>query len=173
MKENKNIDTGMQITVVDEKTSAVAKMSASAKMGFATLERGKGIKGTKIIAALFVIVITAMLMMLMVSNLVLMNECTVELESMKNRVQELSEQEHKLTIELEKKNDLLSVEQYAQSNLGMVSEETLDSAYIEGASEDGVEIYNDTDDTQGLFATVMNALGENIVSAWTSLQKSE
>ena len=92
---------------------------------------------------------------------------------MKNRIEELSEEEHKLTVELEKKNDLLSVEEYAQSNLGMVSEETLDSAYIEGESEDGVEIFNDTDDTQGLFATVMNALGENIISAWNSLQKSE
>ena len=71
------------------------------------------------------------------------------------------------------KNDLLTVEQYAQSSLGMVSEETLDSAYIEGNTEDGVEIYNNTDDTDGLFATVMNALGQNIISAWNSLQKSE
>lgn len=173
MKNNKNIDTGMQISVVDEKNTALSKQTSSARVSVAFSERSRGVKGTKVLAILFVIMITAILMMLMVSNLVLMNECTVELESMKSRIEELADEEHKLTVELEKKNDLLTVEQYAQSSLGMVSEETLDSAYIEGNTEDGVEIYNNTDDTDGLFATVMNALGQNIISAWNSLQKSE
>lgn len=173
MKKDMNKVTDTQITVVNENSVTVSKMSVAARSSINNADKGRGIKGTKIVATLFVIMITAVLMMLMVSNLVLMNECTVELEGMKNRIEELSEEEHKLTVELEKKNDLLSVEEYAQSNLGMVSEETLDSAYIEGESEDGVEIFNDTDDTQGLFATVMNALGENIISAWNSLQKSE
>lgn len=173
MKKDLNRETGTQITVINENQVAISKMKVAARTNINATDKGRGLNSTKIVATLVVIMVTALLMMLMVSNLVLMNECTVELEGMKNKLQELSEEEHKLSVELEKKNDLLSVEQYAQSNLGMVSEETLDSAYIEGASEDGVEIYNDTDDTEGLFATVMNALGENIISAWNSLQKSE
>ena len=173
MKKDMNKVTDTQITVADENSVAIPKASVTARNITNASEKGRGVKGTKVVAVLFVIMITAVLMMLMVSNLVLMNECTVELESMKNRIEELSEEEHKLTVELEKKNDLLSVEEYAQYKLGMVSEETLDSAYIEGKNEDGVEIYNNTDDTEGLFATVMNALGENIISAWNSLQKSE
>jgi len=173
MKKDMNKVTDTRIAVVNENSVEITKASVTIRSGNGAADKGRGIKGTKIIATLFVIMITAVLMMLMVSNLVLMNECTVELEGMKNRIEELSDEEHKLTVELEKKNDLLSVEEYAHSNLGMVSEETLDSAYIEGKSEDGVEIYHDTDDTEGLFATVMNALGENIISAWNSLQKSE
>lgn len=173
MKKDMNKETGTQITVVNEGSTTISKMSVSARSSLTAADKGRGVKGTKIVATLLVIMITAVLMMLMVSNLVIMNECTVELEGMKNRIEELAEEEHKLTVELEKKNDLLSVEEYAQSHLGMVSEETLDSAYIEGDTEDGVEIFNDTDDAEGLFATVMNALGENIISAWNSLQKSE
>ena len=112
-------------------------------------------------------------MLMRVSNLVLMNECNSELEGMKKRMDELEEQEQKLTVELEKKNDLLTVEEYAQSALGMVGEETIDSDYIESESEESVEIYNNDEEADGIFATVMNALGQNIVSAWNSLQKSE
>ena len=131
------------------------------------------VNGTKVAAIIFVVMVMAVLMMMMVSNMVLMNECNAELDAIKAEIDELKEEEQKYTVELEKKNDLLSVEEYAQSALGMVSEETVDSAYIESESEDGVEIYEDTEETDGIFATVMNALGQNIVSAWNSLQKSE
>ena len=74
MKKDMNKVTDTQITVVNENSVTVSKMSVAARSSINNADKGRGIKGTKIVATLFVIMITAVLMMLMVSNLVLMNE---------------------------------------------------------------------------------------------------
>jgi cell division protein FtsL len=167
MKANKNSKY-----VVAANTGSVQEITktVSVKGGGSAPVR---VNGTKVAAIILVVMVMAVLMMMMVSNMVIMNECNAEIDAINEEIEDLKEEERKYTVELEKKNDLLSVEEYAQSALGMVGEETVDSAYIESESEEGVEIYHDTEETDGIFATVMNALGQNIVSAWNSLQKSE
>ena len=160
--------------IVSYKNQSLASNKEKIRVSSASQNEGiKSVSTPKILAVLLVFAIVSVLMMLMINNMMIKNECTIRSQQLEKRADELNQTIEKLSVELEKKNDLLTVEQYAQSVLGMVGEETLDSEYIEGESDDGVELHEDSEDTEDLFATVMNALGENLISAWNSLQKSE
>ncbi len=137
-----------------------------------TVQLEKPKRRIPILAAVGLIVITFFAMML-ISSFTLLNEYTLELGEMRDELNTLKQTENKLSVELNKKNDLLKIEEYAQGKLGMVSEEAINSEYIEGDVSDRIEVYHDEEDAEGLIATVMNAIGQNLVSAWNSLQKSE
>ncbi len=126
------------------------------------------------IGTIFVLLITTLLLMMMVSNYVVINEYTHEASELRSELKELGVEKDKLSVELEKKNDYMTMQQYASDKLGMIGEEDVDKVYIEVDEDDSIEVFEVEDDgTKGVIATVMSALSDNFIKAWNTLTDGE
>lgn len=86
--------------------------------------------------AIFLAVVCTLLFMVMLISFVNINEITIKIDELETKVSELSEQEKELVLQLEKKNDLRVIEDYAKNVLGMVKIDQLAKKYIK------VEVYD-------------------------------
>ena len=126
------------------------------------------------IGTVLMLAITTLLLMMMVSNYVLINEYTHEVSGLRSDLQTLNKEKDKLSSELEQKNDYMTMEKYASSVLGMEGEETADKVYIEVDEDDSIEVFEvEEDGTKGVIATVMSALSQNFIEAWNTLTDGE
>lgn len=126
------------------------------------------------LGTVLMLAITTLLLMMMVSNYVVINEYTQEVGALRSDLQVLTEEKDKLSNELDKKNDYMTMEKYASSALGMESSETGDQVYIEVDENDSIEVFEvEEDGTRGVIATVMSALSQNFIEAWNTLTDSE
>lgn len=126
------------------------------------------------IGTIFMLLVTTLLLMMMVSNYVVINEYTHEASALRAELNELSVEKDKLSVELDQKNDYMTMQQYASEHLGMIGEEDVDKAYIEVDENDSIEVYEvEEDGTKGVIATVMSALSENFIKAWNTLTDGE
>ena len=126
------------------------------------------------VGTLLLLAATTLLLMMMVSNYVLVNEYTQELGELDARLDAIEQEREKLSNELDKKNDYMTMEKYASSVLGMESSETAEQVYIEVGEDDSIEVFEvEEDGTRGVIATVMSALAQNFIDAWNTLTDSE
>ena len=93
---------------------------------------------TVIIAAL----IFTVLLMFMIVSFVQINEYTVEISKLQSQVNEYTKESQDLTLKLEEKNSLSSIEDYSTENLGMVSGDRLKKEYISNENGDKIETYD-------------------------------
>ena len=120
------------------------------------------------------VVFTTLLIMMSISNTVMVNECTQEVGELQAMVAELKQEREKLSNELDKKNDYMTMEKYASSVLGMESSESAEQVYIEVGEDDSIEVFAvEEDGTRGVIATVMSTLAQNFIDAWNTLIDSE
>lgn len=120
------------------------------------------------------LLVATLLLMMMIGNYVVINEYTHEAAALRSQLNQLSVEKDKLTVELEKKNDYMTMQQYASDNLGMIGEEDVDKVYIEVDENDSIEVFEvEEDGTKGVIATVMSALSDNFIKAWNTLTKGE
>ena len=104
----------------------------------------------------------------------LINEYTQEVGALRSDLQEITQEKDKLSNELDKKNDYMTMEKYASSVLGMESSESGEQVYIEVGEDDSIEVFEvEEDGTRGVIATVMSALSQNFIEAWNTLTDSE
>ena len=83
------------------------------------------------------------LFMYMLTNFVMINEYTKSITALRNELSELSEQERKLSLQLEKRNDLRIIEEKAKE-IGMVKVDQVSKQYVILDSEDKIEILDDS-----------------------------
>ena len=126
------------------------------------------------LGTVLMLTVTTMLLLMMVSNYVLINEYTQEVGALRSDLQEITQEKDKLSNELDKKNDYMTMEKYASSVLGMESSESGEQVYIEVGEDDSIEVFEvEEDGTRGVIATVMSALSQNFIEAWNTLTDSE
>lgn len=156
---------------VRKKTNTTRKYSASPS-GEGTVRSQKRVALP--IGTILALIVATLLLMMMVSNYVVINEYTHEASALRAELQQLSTEKDKLTVELEKKNDYMTMQQYASEQLGMIGEESVDKVYIEVDENDTIEVFEvEEDGTKGVIATVMSALSENFIKAWNTLTDGE
>ena len=78
--------------------------------------------------------------MFMIVSYVQINEYTLQVSELRNELAELSEQEKQLDLELDRKNDLRSIEEYVSENLGMVKSDQIVKKHVSVTSEDKIEV---------------------------------
>lgn len=126
------------------------------------------------LGTVLMLAITTLLLMMMVSNYVVINEYTQEVGELRSDLQELQKEKEKTSSELERKNDYMTMDKYASSVLGMEKDESANKVYIEVDEDDSIEVFEvDEDGTRGVIATVMSALSQNFVEAWNTLTDGE
>lgn len=118
------------------------------------------------IGTVICLIMTTVLLMMMVSNYVVVNEYQHEVSELQSELQRLDEEKDTLESKLEQKNNYVTMEKYASSVLGMESDETADEIYIEVDQDETVNVYEvESDGTKGTIATVMSALAQNFLEA--------
>ena len=126
------------------------------------------------VGTILMLAIMTLLMLMMVSNYVLINEYTQEVGALRSDLQQITQEKDKLSNELDKKNDYMTMEKYASSVLGMESSASGNQVYIEVGEDDSIEVFEvEEDGTRGVIATVMSALSQNFIEAWNTLTDSE
>ena len=122
------------------------------------LLRVEGVKKkvpTKLIVS---IVVVATSLMLVVSGAVISSKANMELYAAENRLEELKARKAELEEAIELKNDLVYIENVARNKLGMIDREYGAVTYVNGATDDKIEIYEKSNNTSAFLAW-LNALG--------------
>lgn len=94
-------------------------------------------------AFIFMTLIATLLFMCMIMSYVRINEYTIGIETLESQKSDLASQVKELTLELEKKNNLKVIEEYATNVLGMVKIDQLTKKYITVEVEDKIEVVDE------------------------------
>ncbi len=119
------------------------------------------------ISAVVMVTICTLLLMFLVLSYVQINEYTIEVASLRGELSDLAGQKKELALNLEQKNDMMAIEEYAKENLGMVKSDQLTKKHISLDQQDKVEVI-ETEPTEDVtvVAGVMSAIGENFRGLW-------
>lgn len=119
------------------------------------------------ISAVVMVTICTLLLMFLVLSYVQINEYTIEVASLRGELSDLAGQKKELALNLEQKNDMMAIEEYAKDNLGMVKSDQLTKKHISLDQQDKVEVV-ETEPTEDVtvVAGVMSAIGENFRGLW-------
>ena len=129
--------------------------------------------GFPIGAVLAIAVITVLLMML-VSDYVAINEYTREVSTLNSNLETLKREEKKLSAEYENKNDIIAIEKYAAGNLGMVQSGDVQKRYVEIGQDESVDVYEvEEDGTMSAITSALFALTDNLIESWNTLIGNE
>lgn len=166
-----------EMTVVSIKGRREEKMTTvfqDKKNRFVTdniLEKKKKNMPFKTIAVLaFVFVLS----IFVVNEYVLINEYSSNIADMKSTIDQLSKEKDYYISQIEKKNNMIDIENYASDKLGMMSGGEVEKEYIIIEGEDSIEVYEPEKDREDSIASiVMSALGENLIQAWNTLTGAE
>lgn len=122
------------------------------------------------ISAVVIVTICTLLFMFLILSYVQINEYTIEVASLRGELSDLAGQKKELSLSLEQKNDMMAIEEYAKSNLGMVKSDQLTKKHISLDQQDKVEVI-ETEPTEDMtvVAGVMSAIGENFRGLWEYL----
>jgi hypothetical protein len=135
------------------------------------LEKKKKNMPFKTIAVLAFVFI---LSIFVVNEYVLINEYSSNIADMKIAINELTKEKDYHISQIEKKNNMIDLENYASDKLGMMSGGEVEKEYIIIEGEDSIEVYEPTKDREDSLASiVMSALGENLIQAWNTLTGAE
>lgn len=166
-----------EMTVVSIKGRREQKVStvfSEKKNRFTTdniLEKKKKNMPFKTIAVLAFVFI---LSIFVVNEYVLINEYSSNIADMKNTINELSNEKDYYISQIEKKNNMIDIENYASDKLGMMNGGEVEKEYIIIEGEDSIEVYEPVKDREDSLASiVMSALGENLIQAWNTLTGAE
>ena len=135
------------------------------------LEKKKKNMPFKTIAVLAFVFI---LSIFVVNEYVLINEYSSNIADMKIAINELTKEKDYYISQIEKKNNMIDLENYASDKLGMMSGGEVEKEYIVIEGEDSIEVYEPVKDREDSLASiVMSALGENLIQAWNTLTGAE
>ncbi len=92
------------------------------------------------VSSIFAIVLCTGLFLYMIANFVQINEYSLKLDQMQNELSELSSMQQNLELQLEDRNDMSAISKIAEEELGMVKMDEVEKIYLDGSSEDKIEI---------------------------------
>lgn len=113
------------------------------------------------VSAIFMSLVCTVLFMFMIVSYVQINEYTLEVSELRSDLADMIAEDKELTTALEKKNDMLTIEEMA-SELGMVKADQLTKKHITLTNEDKIEVVEPEpteDDT--VVTTVMSGIWKN------------
>lgn len=112
----------------------------------------------------FSAVITTFLIMFIIMNYVMIHDYTREISELNEQIGVLMQNEKDLSLELTKKEDILTIEKIAREELGMVQGDQVTRKYISLESGDKTEVLGDqSNDRNYPLFTAMSAIGNAIV----------
>ena len=112
------------------------------------------------VGAIFVIAVMAVLMVFLVMNFAEIDSYNQQIAEMRDELTELQKTAGKLRVRLEKKNDLVYVEDYATQNLGMVKSNGLTRINITALPENGGDTYKYDDGDENGLGVLLAGFGE-------------
>ncbi len=113
------------------------------------------------VSALFMAMVCTVLFMFMIVSYVQINEYTLEVSGLRTDLADMVAEDKELTAALEKKNDMLTIEEMA-GELGMVKADQLTKKHITLTNEDKIEVVEpEPTEDETVVTTVMSGLWEN------------
>ncbi|MBQ7160851.1 MAG: hypothetical protein IJR90_03995 [Clostridia bacterium] len=113
------------------------------------------------ISAFAMAFICTLLLMFMIVSYVQINEYTVAVSELRSDLGDMVDRDKELTLELEKKNDMLAIEQKA-GELGMVKVDQLTKKHVAIAQEDKIEVIEPEPTYDAtVVTTIMSSIWEN------------
>ena len=113
------------------------------------------------VSALFMSLVCTVLFMFMIVSYVQINEYTLEVSNLRTDLADMISQDKELTTALEKKNDMLTIEEMA-AEFGMVKADQLTKKHIALTNEDKIEIVEpEPTEDETVVTTVMSGLWES------------
>lgn len=121
-------------------------------------------------AILFMSFICTVLFMYIIFNMVQISEQGREINAMKSELNVLNVEKKDYEKELDAKNDLRYIEEFALNELGMVKSDQLARQYVNIESEDKIEIMSDIDSvavgSYGGLLTLVKSAGTKLSELW-------
>ena len=115
------------------------------------------------------LVVITVLLLLTVSNSVTLNERTIEVSSLEKEIKALKTEQRTYEIMLDKKINLVEIDEYASYSLGMIKG---DYTEVEGGNnrgEDSIESFEGNYAEGGLFTRILRAISDKFTSSWNNL----
>ena len=111
--------------------------------------------------------ICTIVFMFMIVSYVQINEYTLEVSQLRSELAELSEEEKQLNLELDRKNDLRSIEEYVSQNLGMVKSDQIVKKHVSVSSEDKIEVVSSEPiPEESMVTTMMSSVLNSFRGFW-------
>ena len=121
--------------------------------------------------ALVMTLIVTGLFMFLIMSYVQINEYTLEVSKLRSDLSSLQSERKDLTYQLDEKNDMLAIEQYATENLHMVKLDQLTKKHITIDREDKIEVVEtEPTEDQTVVTTVMSTFLSNFTGLLEYLQ---
>lgn len=118
------------------------------------------------VSAFVMAIICTLLLMFMIVSYVQINEYTVAVSELRSELGDMIDRDKELSLELEKKNDMLVIEQKA-GDLGMVKLDQLTKKHVSLTQDDKIEVvepeptYDST-----VVTTIMSSIWQNFSGFW-------
>lgn len=108
------------------------------------------------------VMITAMVLAMVVFSGSLINEEARRYSELSGTLEVLKEEDKTLTLALEEKHDVLSIEDIALNEFGMVASNTATAEYLSLSEGDSVEVYSADSDDTSVTVNLLNTFGDKI-----------
>lgn len=130
--------------------------------------RKQSVLGTVIICALL-----AVMLVVMVQGRIEINETSKQIATLKKDLSTLEAERKELNSKLDSETDMLKVEEYAQKN-GMVYSDNVNRVYVGSDGEDDVQVYEPDEELfGGFFGSVLSAVSESFLKTWNTISGNE
>ena len=143
-------------------TKRAARRHAIREPKFITVRKERKERKPFPLGIVLVLSIITVLFLFMMMNYAEIDQYSGEIRDLRNQLGELQNQQKKLEVRLENKDDRAAFEQYAIEELGMVKADTLDKYIITLSPEDKTEIMEYEEETDSGFGYLLSGLSEVI-----------
>lgn len=108
------------------------------------------------------VVVCAIMAMVLIMSHSEVSEYESMIDNLQIKQASLEDTADKLELELEKRDDIRTIENIAVGQIGMVNSDVATTKYITVSAEDRVEILREEEETEGGLSALLSALGEGI-----------
>ena len=108
------------------------------------------------------VVVCAIMAMVLIMSYSEVNEYESMINTLNTKQAALEETADKLELQLERRDDIRTIENIAVGHIGMVNSDVATTKYISVSAEDRVEILRSEEEEKGGFSALLSALGEGI-----------
>ena len=168
--EEKNKKYSSVTVVSDGQEQNVQKKKTKTKNVYRTHTLRSRKKGNVPIGVVLAVIFITLILMMLVSNYVALNEYTKEVAALNSTLESLKSEEKKLNSDIDRSTDVLGIEKYASEKLGMVGSGDVEKKYVGASEDEKIEVYEvEEDGTMGAITSALFALTNNLIDSWNIL----
>lgn len=142
----------------------VSRTRPVASRSFKVTTRKKEEKKPFPFAMVFTTAAFTLLFLFMMLNYVELDKYNSQIADLKSEMTDLKTEEDKLRVKLERRDDLVYIEEYALNQLGMVKAEELETYYVDIKAEDKADIITYEDGKESGIGVLLSGVGQTIRS---------